>query len=77
MTAATAPPTLSRGFPAQLVRVRPSSRRPVPKVTEFADKVVRSHAKHGGTHGLADDTARTISENADSLRFEDFGWEKD
>jgi len=26
---------------------------------------------------LADDTARTISENADSLRFEDFGWEKD
>ncbi len=38
---------------------------------------VTVEADHKGTDGFADDTVRTISENAKTLRFRDFGWEKE
>ena len=34
-------------------------------------------AEHAAADGFADDTVRTISENAKTLRFKDFGWEKE
>jgi hypothetical protein len=34
-------------------------------------------AEHKTTDDFADDTVRTISENAKTLRFRDFGWEKE
>ncbi len=38
---------------------------------------VTVEADHKGTDGFTDDTVRTISENAKTLRFKDFGWEKE
>ena len=67
-------------------------RRPIPELTKIVDEVidrlaqqtdVRLHvtlqveAEHSADDGFADDTVRTISENAKTLRFKDFGWEKD
>ena len=67
-------------------------RRPIPELTKIVDEVidrlaqqteVRLHvtvsieADHAAADGFSDDTVRTISENAKTLRFKDFGWEKD
>jgi predicted AAA+ superfamily ATPase len=67
-------------------------RRPIPELTKIVDEVigrlaqqtdVRLHvtvqveAEHAGTDGFSDDTVRTISENAKTLRFKDFGWDKE
>jgi predicted AAA+ superfamily ATPase len=67
-------------------------RRPIPELTKIVDEVVGRlaqqtdvslrvsltvEAEHKGTDGFADDTVRTISENAKTLRFRDFGWEKE
>jgi hypothetical protein len=67
-------------------------RRPIPELTKIVDEVigrlaqqtdVRLHvtvqveAEHAADAGFTDDTVRTISENAKTLRFKDFGWEKD
>ena len=67
-------------------------RRPIPELTKIVDEVidrlaqqtdVRLHvtlqveAEHAAADGFADDTVRTISENAKTLRFKDFGWEKE
>ena len=67
-------------------------RRPIPELTKIVDEVigrlaqqtdVRLHvtvkveAEHASDAGFTDDTVRTISENAKTLRFEDFGWEKE
>jgi len=38
---------------------------------------VQVEAEHAGTDGFSNDTVRTISENAKTLRFKDFGWEKE
>jgi len=67
-------------------------RRPIPELTKIVDEVidrlaqqtdvrlrvtVEIEADHAGDEGFADDTVRTISENAKTLRFKDFGWEKE
>ena len=67
-------------------------RRPIPELTKIVDEVVGRlalqtdvslrvslavEAEHKGTDGFPDDTVRTISENAKTLRFRDFGWEKE
>ena len=67
-------------------------RRPIPELTKIVDEVidrlaqqtdvslrvsVTIEADHKGSDGFADDTVRTISENAKTLRFRDFDWEKD
>ena len=67
-------------------------RRPIPELTKIVDEVigrlaqqtdVRLHvtvqveAEHASDAGFSDDTVRTISENAKTLRFKDFGWEKE
>jgi len=67
-------------------------RRPIPELTKIVDEVigrlaqqtdVRLHvtvqveAEHASDAGFTDDTVRTISENAKTLRFKDFGWEKE
>ncbi|MHB8397921.1 MAG: DUF499 domain-containing protein [Candidatus Limnocylindrales bacterium] len=67
-------------------------RRPIPDFAKIVDEVidrlaqqtdVRLHvtvqieAEHSAADGFADDTVRTISENAKTLRFKDFGWEKE
>ena len=67
-------------------------RRPIPELTKIVDEVidrlaqqtdVRLHvtlqveAEHSAADGFTDDTVRTISENAKTLRFKDFGWEKE
>ena len=67
-------------------------RRPIPELTKIIDEVVGRLAQqtdvslrvsltvdadHRGTDGFSDDTVRTISENAKTLRFKDFGWEKE
>jgi hypothetical protein len=67
-------------------------RRPIPELTKIVDEVigrlaqqtdVRLHvtvqveAEHSAADGFTDDTVRTISENAKTLRFRDFGWEKE
>ena len=67
-------------------------RRPIPELTKIVDEVigrlaqqtdVRLHvtvqveAEHAAEAGFTDDTVRTISENAKTLRFRDFGWEKE
>ena len=67
-------------------------RRPIPEFTKIVDEVigrlaqqtdvslhvtVTVEAEHKGSDGFADDTVRTISENAKTLRFKDFGWEKE
>jgi predicted AAA+ superfamily ATPase len=67
-------------------------RRPIPELTKIVDEVidrlaqqtdVRLHvtlqveAEHSAADGFADDTVRTISENAKTLHFKDFGWEKE
>ncbi len=67
-------------------------RRPIPELTKIVDEVidrlaqqtdVRLHvtlqveAEHSATDGFTDDTVRTISENAKTLRFKDFGWDKE
>jgi hypothetical protein len=38
---------------------------------------VQVEAEHAADAGFTDDTVRTISENAQTLRFKDFGWEKE
>jgi hypothetical protein len=38
---------------------------------------VQVEAEHASDTGFADDTVRTISENAKTLRFKDFGWDKE
>jgi hypothetical protein len=35
------------------------------------------HRDQDAAPGFADDTVRTISENAKTFRFKDFGWEKE
>ena len=67
-------------------------RRPIPELTKIVDEVINRlaqqtdvrlrvtvdiEADHAGDEGFADDTVRTISENAKTLRFKDFGWDKD
>jgi hypothetical protein len=67
-------------------------RRPIPEFTKIVDEVigrlaqqtdVRLHvtvqieAEHSAADGFTDDTVRTISENAKTLRFKDFGWDKE
>jgi hypothetical protein len=67
-------------------------RRPIPELTKIVDEVigrlaqqtdVRLHvtvqveAEHASAAGFTDDTVRTISENAKTLRFKDFGWDKE
>ena len=38
---------------------------------------VSIEAEHSAADGFSDETVRTISENAKTLRFKDFGWEKE
>jgi hypothetical protein len=38
---------------------------------------VSIEADHEGEDGFADETVRTISENAKTLRFRDFRWDKE
>jgi hypothetical protein len=38
---------------------------------------VEVEAEHASDTGFTDDTVRTISENAKTLRFRDFGWDKE
>jgi hypothetical protein len=67
-------------------------RRPIPELTKVVDEVIdrlaqqtdvrlritlHVEAEHASDDGFTDDTVRTISENAKTLRFKDFGWEKD
>jgi predicted AAA+ superfamily ATPase len=67
-------------------------RRPIPELTKIVDEVigrlaqqtdVRLHvtvqveAEHASEAGFTDEIVRTISENAKTLRFKDFGWEKE
>jgi hypothetical protein len=67
-------------------------RRPIPELTKIVDEVIdrlaqqtdvrlkvtlQVEAEHSAADGFADDTVRTISENAKTLRFKDFGWEKE
>lgn len=67
-------------------------RRPIPELTKIVDEVIdrlaqqtdvrlrvtlQVEAEHSAADGFADDTVRTISENAKSLRFKDFGWDKE
>lgn len=67
-------------------------RRPIPEFTKIVDEVIdrlaqqtdvrlkvtlQVEAEHAAADGFADDTVRTISENAKTLRFKDFGWEKE
>ena len=66
-------------------------RRPIPELTKIVDEVIdrlaqqtdvrlrvtlQIEAEHAAS-GFTDDTVRTISENAKTLRFRDFGWEKE
>jgi hypothetical protein len=66
--------------------------RPIPELTKIVDEVVgrlaqqsdvrlrvtlQIEADHTGDDGFTDDTVRTISENAKTLRFKDFGWDKE
>jgi len=65
-------------------------RRPIPELTKIVDEVIdrlaqqtdvqlrvtlQVEAEHSDADGFAEDTVRTISENARTLRF-DFDWEK-
>jgi hypothetical protein len=65
-------------------------RRPIPELTKIVDEVIdrlaqqtdvhlrvtlQVDAEHAAEEGFAEDTVRTISENAKTLRFE-FDWEK-
>ncbi len=67
-------------------------RRPIPELTKIVDEVidrlaqqtdvrlrvtVQIEADHSADEGFTDDTVRTISENAKTLRFKDFIWEKE
>ena len=67
-------------------------RRPIPELTKIVDEVIdrlaqqtdvrlkvtlQVEAEHSADDGFADDTVRTISENAKTLHFKDFGWEKE
>ena len=67
-------------------------RRPIPELTKIVDEVIdrlaqqtdvrlkvtlQVEAEHSADDGFAEDTVRTISENAKTLRFKDFGWEKE
>ncbi len=67
-------------------------RRPIPELTKIVDEVidrlaqqpdvdlrvtVRIDARHGGADGFADETIRTISENAKTLKFDEFDWDKE
>jgi predicted AAA+ superfamily ATPase len=67
-------------------------RRPIPELTKIVDEVIdrlaqqtdvrlrvtlEVEAEHSADDGFSDDTVRTISENARTLRFKDFGWEKE
>jgi hypothetical protein len=67
-------------------------RRPIPELTRIVDEVidrlaqqtdvrlnvtVSIEADHAASSGFSDDTVRTISENAKTLRFKDFGWDKE
>jgi predicted AAA+ superfamily ATPase len=67
-------------------------RRPIPELTKIVDEVIdrlaqqtdvrlsvtlQVEADHSADDGFTDDTVRTISENAKTLRFRDFGFEKD
>jgi hypothetical protein len=86
------PPTVARirRFHGEVALTDP--RRPIPELTKIVDEVigrlaqqtdvslrvsVTVEAEHKGTDGFADDTVRTISENAKTLRFKDFGWDKE
>jgi hypothetical protein len=66
-------------------------RRPIPELTKIVDEVIdrlaqqadvrlnvtlEVEAEHTAMDGFAEDTVRTISENAKTLRF-DFDWEKE
>ena len=66
--------------------------RPIPELTKIVDEVIdrlaqqtdvrlrvtlQVEAEHSAADGFADDMVRTISENAKTLRFRDFGWEKE
>lgn len=68
------------------------ARRPIPELTKIVDEVIdrlaqqtdvrlnvtlHIEAEHSADGGFADDTVRTISENAKTLRFREFGWDKD
>jgi hypothetical protein len=60
----------------------PESRQPEyparPQQTDVSLRVsVTVEAEHKGTDGFDGDTVRTISENAKTLRFRGFGWEKE
>jgi predicted AAA+ superfamily ATPase len=67
-------------------------RRPIPELTKVVDEVINRlaqqtdvrlritlqvEAEHLADDGFPDDAVRTISENAKTLRFRDFGWDKD
>ncbi len=67
-------------------------RRPIPELTKIVDEVIdhlaqqtdvrlkvtlQVDAEHSADDGFPDDTVRTISENAKTLRFKDLTWEKD
>jgi predicted AAA+ superfamily ATPase len=67
-------------------------RRPIPELTKIVDEVidrlaqqtdvrlritVQIEADHSSDEGFTDDTVRTISENAKTLRFKDFSWHKE
>ncbi len=87
-----APPPVARirRFHGEVALTDP--RRPIPELTKIVDEVVGRlaqqtdvslrvsvtvEAEHKGSDGFADDTVRTISENAKTLRFREFGWEKE
>ena len=72
--------------------VLPDGRRPTPDFIKVVDEVIdrlaqqtdvrlrvtiEIDAEHAAESGFSDDTIRTISENAKTLRFRDFRWEKD
>ena len=68
------------------------ARRPTPEFTKIVDEVidrlaqqtdvrlrvtVEIEAEHRAEDGFTDDTVRTISENVKTLRFKEFGWDKE
>jgi hypothetical protein len=80
----------TRSFNGEAVLADP--RRPIPELTKIVDEVIdrlaqqtdvrlrvtlQIEAEHAAADGFTDETIRTISENAKTLRFRDFRWEKD
>jgi len=87
---APAPAPRIRRFHGEVTLSDP--RRPIPELTKVVDEVIdrlaqqtdvrlrvtlEIEAEHAAADGFSDGTVRTISENAKTLRFKDFGWEKE